>query len=239
MLCGSFLLGAYSMKRLAQCRFRLLRRFGVRPTRSGSTSIRALTASWNVSGCNETGFAFGMTTLSECRTLQLRQALWAMLWDVLHVAPFHTRALLVGIHDLPYHARLDRPLIERRARSTFETTPVTRQHFCAGCNERKLMSAANRMKVGMIQESQRLLQWREHPNPGTLLRPDRSARAHQLRAPHRYRYHLSLSAAAAVHSEYGRSNSDISPNVLSEHHRLQPKMRAAFQRMVRQFPRTF
>jgi hypothetical protein len=41
-------------------RFFFLRRLGVIPTLSGSTLIRALSASSNVNGCNETGLAFGM-----------------------------------------------------------------------------------------------------------------------------------------------------------------------------------
>src|ERR1700745_2100285 len=39
---------------------RILRRLEAIPTRSGSTLIMALRASWNVNGCSETGFAFGI-----------------------------------------------------------------------------------------------------------------------------------------------------------------------------------
>src|ERR1700683_508830 len=39
---------------------RLLRRLGVRPTRSGSTAISALSDSWNVSGCSDIGLAFAI-----------------------------------------------------------------------------------------------------------------------------------------------------------------------------------
>lgn len=38
-----------------------LRRLGVRPTRSGLTEMRALTASLKLNGCRDTGFAFGIS----------------------------------------------------------------------------------------------------------------------------------------------------------------------------------
>ena len=101
ILCGSFFLGAYSMKRVGECRFdplkrgernrwfrwslvavfgfwfgrfpydfraldlvtprlRGARRLGVMPTLSGSMRTRCLSASWNVSGWSEMGFAFGI-----------------------------------------------------------------------------------------------------------------------------------------------------------------------------------
>ena len=41
-------------------RVRLTRRLGVIPTLSGSTLTKALSDSWNVNGCNDTGFALGM-----------------------------------------------------------------------------------------------------------------------------------------------------------------------------------
>lgn len=37
-----------------------LRRLGIRPTRSGSTLTKALSASWNVNGWSETGLALGI-----------------------------------------------------------------------------------------------------------------------------------------------------------------------------------
>ena len=46
-------------------RRRVFRRFGVRPTLSGSTRTKCFSASWNVSGCSETGLALGMTTHSQ------------------------------------------------------------------------------------------------------------------------------------------------------------------------------
>ncbi|MDO8432734.1 MAG: hypothetical protein Q7S58_10045 [Candidatus Binatus sp.] len=47
---------------LVIARLRFLRRLELMPTLSGSTPTKALIASWNVNGCNETGFAFGMTS---------------------------------------------------------------------------------------------------------------------------------------------------------------------------------
>src|SRR6266849_5727413 len=100
------------------------------PTFSGSTLTMALSASWNVSGCNETGFAFGMITLSEDKTLQLRMALSAMLWDVPHVAPSHTRALPLDIHEMPHHARSDKSLTRHKSHLTSEIMPTVRLRSC-------------------------------------------------------------------------------------------------------------
>jgi len=198
--------------------------------------MMALSASWNVSGCNETGFAFGMTNLLEGRTLQLRTAPSVVLWRVLHVDPLYTRASLVGIHDLPHRARSDKSLIGHKEHSTSETTPIVRLHSCSERTGYKPPNVASQIRDGTTREWQHLPRWPGRQTEDRLLRPDRSLPEHQHQPlPLRCWRHPST-LFALTHLERDRNSNDSVANIPSVCRYFQSKMRLAFRRKVRRLP---